>query len=179
MGKYIGIILGILIAFLLGLGGYVYFQREKENSSPPIKNAKVEIQNRSNLELLLTDTGWYKTDKIVLLSGREAIDINQITGIEVNYSDREQPFLQQGDNDGNVFASVDSEVVNEKLVFTIHVDPKRLTGAQDKNWWISHQVIRALNKMLNPNTTDELLIEKDREMFDKYKGKIDLWQISF
>lgn len=179
MGKYIITILGVLIAFLIGLGGYIYFQREKENISPQIKNAKVEIQDKSNLELLLTDAGWYKTDKIILLSGREAVEINQITGIEVNYSDKEQPFLQQGDNNGNVFASVDSEVVNEKLVFTIHIDPKRLNDAQDKNWWISHQVIRALNKMLNPNATDEILIEKDREMFDKYKGMIDLWQISF
>lgn len=178
MGKYIGIILGILIAFLLGLGGFVYFQGKKENTSPQIKNAKVDIQDKSNLELLLTDVGWHKADNITLLTG-EIIQINQIAGIEVNYTDKEQPFLKQGDGKGMVFASVDTEIADEKLVFTIHVDPKRLTEARDKNWWVDSQVIRAMNKMLHPNATDEMLIEKDREIFDTYKGKIHLWEIKF
>ncbi len=178
MGKYIVTILAILFAFLLGFGGYIYFQGQEENTTPQIQNIKVDLQNKSNLELLLADSGWYSADKVTLLSGRE-VEINQIGGIEVIYTDREQPFLKQGDGNGMVFASVNAEFTDKKLVFTIHVDPKKLTEAQDKNWWINHQVIRALNKMLNPNATDEILIEKDREMFDKYKGKIDLWQISF
>ena len=177
MGKYIAITLVILLVFFAGLFGYMYFQGAS-SATPKIKNAQVEIENKDNLRLLLSDLGWYKANTLTMLSGI-TIQSSEVTGIEVVYSNFKQPFLQQGDGKGNVFASVDTEVVNDKLVFTVHVDPKRLTEARDRNWWIDSQVIRALHKMLNPNTTDEMLIEKDRQMFDKYKGKIDLWHIKF
>lgn len=155
----------------------MYF-KNTNSSTPKIKNAQVEIKNNDNLEMLLTDLGWYEANTLTMLSGI-TVQAKEISGIEVVYSDQKQPFLQQGDRGGNVFASVHTEIKESKLAFTIHVDPKRLTESQDKNWWIDSQVIRAINKMLNPNVPDETLQEKDREMYDKYKGKIDLWQINF
>jgi hypothetical protein len=149
VGKYIITILFVLAVFLLGLAGYIYF-RGTDGTSSKVKNTKIEVKNNENSEIFLTDLGWYSANTLTLLSGI-TVRTKEISGIEVVHSDLKQPFLQQGDGMGNVFASVDTKVENSKLKFTIHVDPKRLMDTQDKNWWIDSQVIRAMNKMLNPN----------------------------
>jgi hypothetical protein len=132
VGKYIITVLIVLAAFLLGLAGYIYF-RGTDGTSSKVKNTKIEVKNNENSEMLLTDLGWYGANTLTLLSGI-TVRTKEISGIEVAYSDLKQPFLQQGDGMGNVFASVDTKVERSKLKFIVHVDPKRLTEAQDKSW---------------------------------------------
>lgn len=176
MGKYVALILAVLVIFCVGFLGAVYFQSD---SNPFVsKPVEVDLASDSNLKLLLSDIGWNNASKIVLLS-KEGIAPSAIKGIQVHYSENQQPYLQQGDNQGNVFASVNTKFEKDKLTFIVHVDPSRINASQDKNWWITHQVIRAMNKMLNSEAGDEELIEKDRILFDKYKGKINLWEIRF
>lgn len=178
--RFIITILIILVVIGLSFLGFLLFK--KLTQVPPVLNQTEDIklskQSVSNVSNLLTDIGWYSQNSVTLLNGT-AIKRSDIKNIIVEYSESVQPYLQQGDESGVVFASINTEFIEGKLVFTVHVAKDKLTISQDKNWWINHQVIRAMNKMLYPALTDELLIEKDRKMYDKYGKEVDLWEISF
>ncbi len=180
MKRFIITILIILAVIGLSFLGFLLFK--KLTQVPPVLNQTEDIklskQSVSNVSNLLTDIGWYGTDLITLLNG-EVSKRSDIKNIVVEYSESVQPYLQQGDESGIAFASINDVFVDGKLIFTVHVAKDKLTLSQDKNWWINHQVIRAMNKMLYPTATDEQLIEKDRKMYDKYGKEIDLWEINF
>jgi hypothetical protein len=178
--RFIITILIILAVIGISFLGFLLFKELTQ--VPPVLNQTEDIklskQSVSNVSSLLTDIGWYGVDSITLLNG-DVVKRSAIKNIIVEYSESVQPYLQQGDESGVAFASINTVFVEEKLVFTVHVAKDKLTISQDKNWWINHQVIRALNKMLYPALTDELLIEKDRKMYDKYGKEVDLWEINF
>lgn len=172
----------LIILAILGLSFLGFLLFKKLTQVPPVLNQTEDIklskQSVSNVSSLLTDIGWYSQNSVTLLNGN-IIKRNDIKNIVVEYSESVQSYLQQGDESGIAFASINTEFIEGKLIFTVHVAQDKLTATQDKNWWINHQVIRAMNKMLYPTLTDELLIEKDRKMYDKYSKEVNLWEINF
>lgn len=178
--KFIITILIILVVIGLLFLGFLLFK--KLTQIPPVLNQTQEVklskQSVSNVSDLLTDIGWYSKDSITLLNGN-TVKRSDIKNIVVEYSDLIQSYLQQGDGTDNIFASINTEFIDGKLIFTVFVATEKLTLTQDKNWWINHQVIRALNKILYPALDDDLLIERDRKMYDKYDKETDLWEINF
>lgn len=157
--------------------GLFYFSKNKVEKQVTFTETEgVSVIKKSNIEMLLTDIGWYNTKTITLLSGN-VIKRSAIKDISVEYGSYIGPYLRQGNVYGEIFASVNVFLDSSTLKFIIYVEPNRITESQNKNWWIDHQVIRALNKMVNPTLTDDELIEKDRTIFEKYNGKIDLWEI--
>ena len=179
MTKFIVTVLIILSLSSLGLFGYFYFRTNGKSTPKTVETSSVELKNTYTLQSLLNDLGWYKATDITLLDG-EGIETNTIKNIEVIYTVEIQPYLQQSDGQGNIFASVGNSFEDGTLKFQIHVIEDRLTESKNKNWWISYQVIRALNKIIYYNDSEEELIERDRVLFSKYSKKsVDLWSIKF
>lgn len=179
------VFLGILTAILIGLylfksGGINNLPQSRvssvENITTSTTNPTItlSVSDKSVFEKLLSDTGWNQGKNITLLNG-QLIETEAVNTINIEYSDSPQSYLQQQyGEDGSVFASVDTRFNNGILIVTIHVDPqeiKNTEGEGAKNWLINHQVIRALNKIANPNASQKELTDIDLVLFEKYRNQ--------
>jgi len=200
MKKFVEIFLKILIVIvslvILGLTAYLIGGKNSQKTvqraqllvdAPDIQSGnrpeeKVAVTdiNQDSWRQLLYDVGWLDADKIFLLSGQE-VPRQDIKSIRIEYVSEAQPYLTQQDGPGGrTFASVGEGFENGVLTLMIHVDSQKLSGEENKDRWIGHQVIRALNKMVNSVDKSSVLQERDARLFDKYRDlpfvsvKIDL-----
>ena len=200
MKKFVEIFLKILIVIvslvILGLTAYLIGGKNSQKTvqraqllvdAPDIQSGnrpeeKVAVTdiNQDSWRQLLYDVGWLDADKIFLLSGQE-VPRQDIKSIRIEYVSEAQPYLTQQDGPGGrAFASVGEGLEDGVLTLMIHVDPQKLSGEENKDWWIGHQVIRTLNKMVNSVDKSSVLQERDARLFDKYRDlpfvsvKIDL-----
>ena len=200
MKKFVEIFLKILIVIvslvILGLTAYLIGGKNSQKTvqraqllvdAPDIQSGnrpeeKVAVTdiNQDSWRQLLYDVGWLDADKIFLLSGQE-VPRQDIKSIRIEYVSEAQPYLTQQDGPGGrAFASVGEGLKDGVLTLMIHVDPQKLSGEENKDWWVGHQVIRTLNKMVNSVDKSSVLQERDARLFDKYRDlpfvsvKIDL-----
>ncbi len=152
----------------------VFDLKPKLNLNVPETKLKVEAETTWNE--ILKDSAYEGTGNIKLLDGSE-VSRDGIGNIIVIYTQTPQAYLHQASGPGElVFASVGINYKDGTLTFHVHISPDKLKDLndEDKDWWITHQVIRALNKMTHPELNDDQLVPLDREMFQKYKGKV-IW----
>lgn len=158
MNKLLATVILIVVLFL-ALSSFLYYYFFNSKKTP-----KINLVKTTNLNLLLDDMGWYQHETITLLNG-DSLKRDSVKNITVEYSLQPGQTLRQGNKNGEVFASIDSEFKNNTLKFLVYVSPDKITESVDKNWWIDHQVIRALNKMIYSSESDDQLIERDRVIY--------------
>src|SRR3989338_9315241 len=181
MKKFVEIFLKILIVIvslvILGLTAYLIGGKNSQKTvqraqllvdAPDIQSGnrpeeKVAVTdiNQDSWRQLLYDVGWLDADKVFLLSGQE-VPRQDIKSIRIEYVSEAQPYLTQQDGPGGrAFASVGEGLEDGVLTLMIHVDPQKLSGEENKDWWVGHQVIRTLNKMVNSVDKSSVLQERD------------------
>lgn len=175
-------LLYILLALgFITLGLWVVYSVRVNNSGQPITLDSltriinppdedfVKISNDELWTAFLTDMGWEDKKECRTLTG-DLFDCSNLVNLKLEYSPTPLLYLtQQEGPDSPVFASVEANVEGADMTIKVHVDGSKLNGTEEDNWWISHQVIRVLNIVLNPRASNEEVIDLDKNAFNKYE----------
>jgi len=167
------LLLGILI--LIGLSWSYSLFKGKQNVPQANSFVKIPaeltvvISNRENWNKMISELGVGGTGRCALPS-RETFDCAQIKEVTVQHSNSAQPYLlQQNSASAPSFASVNMKINSSKLELTIHADQNKMKGDPRPDWWIGHQVVRALNLITHPDLDSRGLLDLDIQGYKTYQ----------